>query len=455
MTAPSRQLAFRLLERIGANRLHSDDAVNSPEMANLSILDRHMVTEIIYGVLRYRATLDWLLKAHSSCSWQGIATSVKIILRMSLYQLWKMDRVPDHALVNDAVEIAKRTSGPGVARYVNGILRQLTRLRPWEEKDWLATAPEHVGVSLPPWLWTRWRKRFGRKMAREFALSLLTPPLLVFRLHDRMADGLDDRLEHEADDPCLDYGFRKSEIVPGTYIADRKSELTSHVGAYFQSAYFQSAYFQSAYFQDEASQMIPHLAGPLPSGSRVWDACAAPGGKSAILAGMMDESGVLVSSDMNPRRMEHLRGVLRDAAGALVLAADARLAPPFRSGFDLVCADVPCSGIGTLRRNPEIKWRIQPGDLKTLQKTQQQILHGVATAVRPGGRLLYSTCSTEPEENEQVVEDFLKIHADFRLEAPAQPAGMERWIGADLMVRTFPGTRLWDGFFAALLVRSR
>jgi len=435
MISPARNLAFSLLERIEARRLNSDDAVNSPEMELLDERDRRLSAEIIYGVLRLRATLNWVLAGRSSKPWKDISLKAKIILRMSLYQMWMLDRIPDHAPVNDAVELAKRELGLGVSRYVNGILRNLSRLRPWTEKGWLDKAPEHAQISLPPWLWARWRKRFGRDAAKEYAESLLSPPRAALRYdRDTMI-----RAQNE------NFRMEQSDIVPGVFFPDSatnnpKSEIRNP---------------KSRNFQDEASQLIPWLAGPFSPGARIWDACAAPGGKSAIFAAMPCEGMLLVSSDRSARRTEHLRGVLRETAAApLVLAADAGLAPPFRSAFDLVCADVPCSGLGTLRRNPEIKWRICPEDIDSLRKTQSQILAGVSAAVRPGGRLLYSTCSTEPEENERVIEYFLRTHPGFRLQAPKHPAGIERWTGRDMMVRTFPAQRLWDGFFAAMLVKE-
>ncbi|MCL2878242.1 MAG: hypothetical protein FWF13_05630 [Acidobacteria bacterium] len=429
MISPARNLAFRFIERIEARRLNSDAAVNDPEMELLDARDRHLAAEIIYGVLRRRATLDWLLAGCSSHPWKKISPKVKIILRMSLYQLWMLDRVPDHALVNDAVELAKKESGHGVSRYVNGLLRGLARLRPWNEKNWLDKAPDYVQVSLPPWLWTRWRKRFGRAAAKQYALSLLSHPRAAFRFGS-------SRIFH-GDSASI----KQSDIVPGAF-------FTADDG-------HENGFPPGVYFQDEASQLIPWLAGPPKPGIGIWDACAAPGGKSAIFAAMPFKGMLLVSSDGNARRVEHLRGVLTQAAAKpLVLAADARFTPPFRSAFDLVCADVPCSGLGTLRRNPEIKWRIRPEDFNGLRETQHQIIESVSTAVRPGGKLLYSTCSTEPEENEQVIEDFLKVHPDFRLQAPEHPSGIERWTGNDLMVRTFPSRRLWDGFFAALLIKE-
>ena len=430
MISPARNLAFKLMERIEALRINSDDAVNDPEMERLDPRDRHLAAEIIYGVLRRQATLDWVLAGRSSRTWKEIARKTKIILYMSLYQLWMLDRIPDHALVNDAVELAKRELGSGVSRYVNGILRGLARIRPWNEKNWLDKAPENVQVSLPPWLWARWQKRFGHADAKEYALSLLSPPRATFRV----ASGI-----HQPDSKELE-GLEQSDIIPSAFFI--KSTINNPQSTIPNRN------------QDEASQLIPWLAGPLIPGIKIWDACAAPGGKSAVFAAMPCEGMLLVSSDRSPRRAWHLRGVLRETSAApLVLVADARIAPPFRSDFDLVCADVPCSGFGTLRRNPEIKWRISQEDLKSFREIQNQILASVATAVRPGGRLLYSTCSTEPEENERVINDFLKTHHDFRLQAPQHPGGIERWTGNDMMVRTFPTGRLWDGFFAAILVR--
>ena len=141
--------------------------------------------------------------------------------------------------------------------------------------------------------------------------------------------------------------------------------------------------------------------------------------------------------------------------GVELMVADASRPPPFRAPFDAVLADVPCSGLGTLRRNPEIKWHFRPEDFPSLQRTQKQILGSISAIVRPGGRLLYSTCSTESEENEQVIASFLDSHEDFTMIRPTNPPGIEKWICPDGMVRTFPGTRLWDGFFAALLVRRQ
>jgi 16S rRNA (cytosine967-C5)-methyltransferase len=434
MISPARRIAYKLLYRIELQRLFSDDALNSPDMEKMDVRDRHLTTEIVYGTLRWQGTLDYILGKRSARPWKDVESGAKILLRMSLYQMWRMDRIPDHALVNDAVELAKRELGKGIDRYINGMLRHLTRTRPWKEGVFLQDAPEWIRVSLPQWLYERWTERFGEKKARDFALSLNHPPQTAFRFAQR---------SQQSD--CVPSGAVRSELVPDAYIQTgiENGSADSIAG---------NTIIQ---FQDEASQLIPNLLGREIAGGKVWDVCAAPGGKSAILCRMAGESGRVVVSDLRMERVLRLAQHLKDA-GVLypnVIVADARQGAPFQSCFDAVLADVPCSCLGTLRRNPEIKWHFSPKEFAALQRTQKRILQSASESVRPGGFLLYSTCSTEPEENEHVIESFLQAHSDFHLESPRYPQGIEKWLCEDKMVRTFPTAYLWDGFFAALLVR--
>ena len=236
----------------------------------------------------------------------------------------------------------------------------------------------------------------------------------------------------------------ESNLVPEAYI--KVSNSSAPIAAAQDRNTFQ--------FQDEASQLIPYLLEPFQA-KRVWDACAAPGGKTAILCKICGMSGQVVASDLRPERVARLARFSKstDSLNPDILVADAAKPSPFRSYFDAVLADVPCSGLGTLRRNPEIKWRFQPGELAALQIAQKNILHFVSEAVGVGGRLLYSTCSTEPEENEQVINFFLNTHPGFCLERPTHPTGIAAWTNEDSMVRTYPSKHLWDGFFAALMTR--
>ncbi len=424
MISPARKLAYKILCQIESRNVFSDNALNSDAMERLEVRDRNLTTELVYGTLRWQGTLDFILAAASSRPWQDVDPHAKVLLRMSVCQMWQMDRIPEHALVNDAVELAKREPGRGVDKYVNGILRHLTRTHPWNS-DFLQKAPPWIRASLPQWLWDRWRARYGEAAALDFALSLNRPPQPAFRCDGETVE----KMPFEA---------VQSDIVPGAGIrisgvAGRESGVR---------------------YQDEASQLVPYLIGSV-SGGSIWDACAAPGGKTAILCGSGNKAGRVVASDLSRERIARLRVLLKGTVASRLdlLVADASQPSPFRRGFDAVLADVPCSGLGTLRRNPEKKWRFNPEDLASLQKNQMTIIGSVSAAVQVGGSLLYSTCSTEPEENEQVIEWFLDTHPGFSLESPSSPPGIENWVGEDKMFRTFPGPRLWDGFFAARMLR--
>ena len=424
MISPARKLGYRLLLQIESRRIFSDDAINSERMQELERRDRNLTTEIVYGCLRWQGLLDYILSDASSRSWSEVDPRARILLRMSLYQMWHLNRIPDHALVNDAVEIAKRELGKGIDGYVNGILRSLARTRIWENNEF-QNAPPWIQVSLPQWLWERWVGRFGESLAKEYALSLNVLPRIALRSSGKVTET-----------PLI----APSDLVPGAYIqVNRDLDLPDE-------------WFSTLQRQDEASQLIPHLLGAL-EGWDIWDCCAAPGGKSAILSMKCGASGRLTASDFQSKRVHLLIHALKSLPirNSDILIADASFHPPFSRNFDAVLADVPCSGLGTLRRNPEIKWSFSSEEFARLNLTQKRMLDSVSKAVRRGGLLLYSTCSTEPEENECVVESFLNANPEFHLIKPSYPEGIEKWTGSDNMVRTFPSSRQWDGFFAALM----
>lgn len=433
MISPARRVSFDLLCQIDLEGLHSDDAVNSQAVARLELRDRPLATELIMGTLRWQGLLDHVLALASSRPWPKVDPRIKVLLRMSLHQMWQMNRIPDHALVNDAVEMAKRWIGVGAGSFLNAILRRLARERPWQQAGFLDSLSRCAQVSLPRWLWERWATRFGETAAREYALSLNETPQMAFRIPGRPdSTVLEARVEAVA-----------SDLVPGAYVlkGEKKKPPAESI--------------LPVRIQDEASQLIPHLLGEV-AGWSIWDACAAPGGKSAILCENTGKTGFVVSSDLSWQRSKALARTLSGFRGSKsgILVLDARKTPSFRKTFDGVIADVPCSGLGTLRRNPDIKWRFRPEQLPALRSSQEQILNSVSDAVRRGGYLLYSTCSTEPEENEEVVLAFLACHTEFKIMRPSHPAGVEALLDESGLLRTFPMTRLWDGFFAALMLRN-
>lgn len=431
MTAPARRASFEILQSVEIGGSFSDEALHSERVGRLRPVDRNLTTEIVYGTLRWRGWLDHLLAAAVASRWNDVDPRLRILLRMSLYQMARMSRLPDHAIINDAVELAARGFKSNVRGFVNAVLRRLSRERPWSAEGFDAGLPAWVRTSMPRWLWRRWRARFGDQQAEAFALSLNRPPARAFRFIEGNAAGSPPE------------GAEPSDIVPGAYIL--RGDMPA--GAPAEPA--------CVHFQDEASQLVPYLLGPSP-GKRVWDVCAAPGGKTAILLGLVGGGGVVVASDASLARLAMMRDRLPKPPGVRceLLAADATRSAPFLGSFDAVLVDAPCSGLGTLRRNPEIKWRFRPARLELLQKAQGMILEGAAGAVRPGGKLLYATCSTEPEENEEVVDAFLARHDEFRLARPQYPPGIEPFLDSRGMFRSFPCDRLWDGFFAALMVRA-
>ncbi len=438
MVAPARKLAYQLLRRIESLKSFSDYALNSRAVGRLELRDRNLTTEIVYGTLRWRGLLDFILATAISRPLEGIDPNVRILLRMSLYQMCQMDRIPDHALVHDAVELCKQEVRSGVEKFVNAVLRRLSRERPWEDPEFSKLCPAWDSVSLPKWLWERWSQRFGSERARAYALSLNGPPRHAFRISATRRREASQVFESPE-------SVVMSDLVSGAFLPPRGSHSEATARACGDLS-----------IQDEASQLIPFLFGPL-EGSHIWDVCAAPGGKSAILVELGGPQGWLVSTDLHFHRARRLRDFLARFSGSRseVLVIDAASPAPFRCEFDAILVDTPCSGLGTLRRNPEAKWRILPQNLKSFQELQLRILHSAAASVRSGGRVIYSTCSTEPEENEEVVNSFLASNSGFRLVRPDSPAGVEHWLGPDLLLRTFPSTRLWDGFFAALLVRNK
>ncbi len=426
MISPARRFAFEILRKIESGGIFSDDAINSHAISKIEPRDRNLTTEIVYGTLRWQLLLDHVLSKGVARPWSEVDVDIRILLRMSLYQMWHLDRIPDHALVDDAVELAKRKpAGMGVCGFVNGVLRSLSRTRPWQQAEFESQIPPWVRASLPRWLWERWTARFGEERAQEYAISLNQPPRHCFRI----------RNGEQVARPAPESPRQSSDLVPGAYFCDGGSLAPG------------------SSMQDEASQLIPHLLGLIPGG-RIWDACASPGGKSAILSEKYGTSGLVVSSDLRWDRVKRLRRTLSGhSVVPLLLVADATKTAPFRVDLDAVLVDAPCSGLGTLRRNPEIKWRFRAERFYSLRQRQVSILQTVASAVRQGGMLLYSTCSTEPEEDEHVVDAFLESHGDFRLVRPVTPSGIDAWTDARGFVRTFPSTRIWDGFFAALMVR--
>ena len=449
MTAPARQAAFHVLRDVHEERADLSHAQSRARTHLQDRRDRALAMEIAAGTLRWRARLDHAIAQVSSRYLARIEPPVLDILRLSTYQLHYLQRVPRHAVIHDAVELTRTAGRSGAASFVNAVLRTLADTAvtfpptpPLGHDDFpvdreAALAYLSVTQSHPGWLVGRWLDRYGFEATDRWTQFNNSAAPVTIRANTA-------RISTEqlvADLAAEGIVVRPSEWSTGALIATRGNPLTST-----------RADRGLFWAQDEASQLVAELIAVDPE-ERVLDVCAAPGGKSLIVLEAMRGRGTLVAGDQRSNRIRLLHDRLEEtgATGAMVVRLDARC-PPVRAVFDWVIVDAPCSGIGTLRRDPDIKWRREEPDLDHLAAEQVSLLDGASTAVRPGGRLLYATCSTEPEENDDVVTDFLAAHPDFSRELPETPR-LERFADRDGAFRTLPFRDGLEGFFAVILRR--
>ena len=410
--------------------------------------DRALAAEIATGVQRWRAALDHLIVAFSKRELARLDPEVADILRLSVYQLLHLTRVPAAAVVDDAVDLVKRAGKRSASGFVNAVLRGISRHRarlPLPRRPSLATerraALDYLSITLshPRWLAERWLDRYGFEAAEVWMQFNNSPAPLTLR-------GNRIRLGHDELRMRLDGDGVK--VRPGAFAPDA---LIVEAGHPLRGPGLDQGWFL---VQGEASQLVACLAGARP-GMRVLDACASPGGKATAMAADMQRRGLLVANDVRERRIQLLRSTVT-AAGATnvaVVQSDLLRPLPFGRPFDLVVVDAPCSGLGTLRRDPDIRWRRRAEDLPSLAAMELKMLQHAADVVAPGGRLLYSTCSSEPEENDGVVDAFLGgttefVAIDAREASPALPASV---IDERGRLRTEPHRHGLEAFFAAVL----
>jgi 16S rRNA (cytosine967-C5)-methyltransferase len=438
--SPARAAAFDTLMRVETEGSYASELLHSSQYENLSSADHGLATELVMGVLRWRSLLDTHIAARSSQKLARLDAEVLTALRIAVYQLLFLDRVPARAAVNESVELVKRAKKRSAVPFANAVLRKFAAGADRLDESAIANAatPAELANSAahPSWLVERWTKQFGLESAREICAYNQRIPETAIRITD--AAIAEELRKH------------KIELSPGRLLTSAyrvvSGDLT-HARAFREGRIA---------IQDEASQLVSLLVG---QGSHILDCCAAPGGKTRILA-EHSPNGTIVAIDLHPHRARMLRKLV-GVANVQVIAADVR-ALPVMSLFDRVLADVPCSGTGTLARNPEIKWRLKPEDLADLQTRQLAILQAAMQRVLPGGRIVYSTCSLENEENSDVVERALHSDQSFHVMdcgvelGQLRSQGELRWQDLDSLtdgpyLRTIPGVHPCDGFFAAIL----
>jgi len=443
----ARQLAVEILNRIDKGGAHAEPLLNAAlsGTAFADPRDRGLLTELVYGTLRMRGRLDWIIGRLYLGDEAGLETSVKNMLRTGIYQLLFADRIPAFATVNEAVGIARKIC-PAAAGLVNALLRSFLRKK--ETIAWPAMAKNpgkaiSVLESHPLWLVERWLDSYGidETIAICRANNAIPPLMLRFNSLKTSREGAIAALALEG-----------AAAAPAPFSPDGLILATPAPGLRDMTCFREGL----IRIQDEASQLVSLLVTPEPGG-RVLDLCAGTGGKTLHLAARMENRGRITAVDLRP---EKLRQLQEEAArlGATIIetqATDAADIPEtWRGAFDRVLLDAPCSGLGTLRRNPEIRWRLAPADLEKCRQIQERLLMSAASCVKPGGRLIYSVCAVTPDENEAVVEGLLADRPDYTLSPPEAARGIPpALIDQAGFFRSFPHRHGTDGFFAAVFVR--
>jgi len=402
-----RQIAARILQRRRTRAEFAEDLLESAfARTRLSSADRGLCQELVYGVIRWQATLDWLIARKTDGREQKSA--LQNLLRLGLYQIFWLDRIPDHAAVNETVELAKHDGFGAQAGFVNAILRGYLR-ETGETKKLLAelkTTQPAIGWSHPDWLVARWQKRWGVERTAQLLEWNNTPPKNFARVNQLKTDA--GKLLEKWREEDVEYDFVRRDWLEENLVF----ELKSHPPLARLESFRQGGF----YIQDPGTLLAPCKLAPQP-GETILDFCAAPGGKTTFIAQLMNNEGRIVAHDVSEER---LKLVHENCKRLGVTCVEAIQNSKFRiqnSKFDRILVDVPCSNTGVMRRRVDLRWRIQPEEIGRLCAAQLDLLKQAALQLKPGGVLVYSTCSLEPEENQEVVKQFLSEHRNFKLES--------------------------------------
>jgi 16S rRNA (cytosine967-C5)-methyltransferase len=437
----ARLMAFNILRRVEEEGAYASVLLATID-DRMRAEDRALCYELVLGVLRRQLWLDSLIEHYTGRRVDSLDAPVRQTLRLGLYQLRFLSRIPASAIVNESVKIVYLARLRSAAPFVNAVLRRAAREPDYDPAANITDEVARLAVetSHPAWLIKRWSEAFGTDEAAAFARANNETPPVAFRVNGVLASEPEVLAELRA------AGGRvvPSRIAPGAWRIEG-------AGATLR----EQARAGKVYLQDEASQLVAHVLNAQP-GERVLDVCAAPGSKTTHIAGRTKGLDLLVAGDIYAHRLRVMLAACErqsiKSVGLVVYDATAPL-PFAERSFERVLVDAPCTGTGTLRRNPEIRWRISSSDVKELATRQAGILRNAARMLAPGGRLVYSTCSVEPEENEEVVAAFLLENESFRLVRPPVPDNLQsRTINA---ARTWPQREGTDGFFIAALERPK
>jgi len=443
-----RAICLDILNRIEEADLHPDRLLTDSfkRYRYLTSLDRAFLTELTYGVIRWRGKLDWVIRHFSKIPLEKIELETLNILRLGLYQVLFLSRTPSSAAVNESVELAKRIRGKGGAGFVNAVLRSAIRQKDEIRHPDIVEDPAlHISVaqSHPLWLVQRWIKEMGVEETLKICtfnnqISSLALRTNTVKLNQKE---LIEKLRGVELKP-----FPTTFSEEGIVLQDPPP--TSELPFIKEGLYI---------IQDEASQLVTSILDPKP-GERILDACAAPGGKTTHMAQKMEDRGEIYALDLSKGKLDLIEEMCQRLGIKIVKTIKTNAAQPLPipkgMRFDRILADVPCSGFGTLRKNPDLKWRRGEKDIKRLSELQFSILSNLSVYVKEGGVLIYSTCTVFHEENEDGVEKFLEEHPEFELDRidKVLPEKCHPFI-QNRYFKTFPPEDEMDGFFVARLIK--
>jgi 16S rRNA (cytosine967-C5)-methyltransferase len=462
MPPNSRLISLSVLNEVDQDKKTLDHLLNATftRIVNLPQREKNLTFTIVYGVLRYRKRLDWILDHFSRTGLDKLDSEVLNILRIGLFQVVYLTRIPASAAVNTAVDLAKTLNKPWLAKFVNAVLRAAVR----EYRD--ITPPDmendpvmavSIEKSMPQWLISRWIPRFGLSQTLLLCDIINTIPPLTLRANTLKTTR----------SALLESGRIYNNHKPTVYCPDGirmdhpEYQIASPVASPGISPVASMEGFREGFFQvqDEAAQLVTLLLDPRP-GETVMDACAGMGGKTGHIAQQMKNTGKVLALDINPDKLEKIHLEMSRLGISIVETLAHDLSMPVDTkqigNYDRVLLDAPCSGLGVLRRNPDIKWRASLDRLDCCKIRQIGFLDHISQFVKPSGILVYAVCSMEPEENEAVVEAFLRDHSIFSIDkslAGLSPQ-IRSLISSEGHLRTFPHLHGMDGFFAVRFRRS-
>ncbi len=444
-----RRLAFQVLLSWQTSKHTLDYAleIHADTFSALSKKDKRLCNTLIFGVLRHRESLDWIIQAFSDIAINKIKLKPLYLIRLALFQIIHLDRIPAFAAINSSVEIGKKECGRKTAGFINAVLRKAGKKHSIVKPPEISKDPAgfiSVSCSLPLWLAEKWVQAFGVDQALHLCRQINTIPMITLRTNTLKTDRttlethLSKSVKTIAPTKYAEYGLRFSH--PDIPIFDLEP--------------FKNGWFQ---IQDEAAQLVTEFMAPRP-GETVLDACSGLGGKTGHIAQMMENKGTLTAIDVESYKLDALAHDTQRLGISIIQTRAMNLMKTsikdFKTYFDRVLVDAPCTGLGVMQRNPDTKWKRSAHDITRMAGRQKKILNAAANLVKPGGILVYAVCSCESEENEDVVHAFLNKRKDFSIDKDVNFDKFKVFITAEGFLKTYPHTADMDGFFAARFKRK-